>query len=89
MSDATSTEKMQKLVQWLQRVRGTQVQSILLYGQMNSDIMVLNKTIQKIQTVNIGGLKMSALSEYYAALEHLKVNKPTVLAKVLLLIMIP
>lgn len=89
MSDATSTEKMQKLVQWLQRVRGTQVQSILLYGQMNSDIMVLNKTIRKIQTVNIGGLKMSALSEYYAVLEHLKVNKPTVLAKVLLLIMIP
>lgn len=55
VSDATSTEKMQKLVQWLQRVRDTQVQSILLYGQMNSDIMVLNKTIRKIQTVNIGG----------------------------------
>ena len=53
--DAASVEKMQKAVQRLQRVRDTQTQGSLLYGQMDSDIMALNKTIHKIQTVNIEG----------------------------------
>lgn len=53
--DAASAEKMQKAVQRLQRARDTQAPSSLLYGQMDSEIMALNKTIQKIQTVNIGG----------------------------------
>lgn len=52
--DTGSAEKMQKTVQRLQQVRDTQAQGSLLYGQMDSDIMALNKTIQKIQTVNIG-----------------------------------
>ena len=52
--DAASAGKMQKAVQRLQRVRDTQAKSSLLYGQMDSDIMALNKTIQKIKTVNIG-----------------------------------
>lgn len=47
--DAVSTEKMKKAVQRLQRVRDTQVQGSLLYGQMDSDIMALNKTIQKFK----------------------------------------
>ena len=51
--DTCSAEKMQKAVQKLQRVRDTQVQGSLLYEQMDSDIMALNKTIQKIQTINI------------------------------------
>ncbi|MEK0214969.1 hypothetical protein [Acinetobacter junii] len=53
--DAVSAEKMQKAVQRIQRVRDKQAQGSLLYGQMDSDIMALNKTIQKIQTVSIGG----------------------------------
>jgi hypothetical protein len=53
--DTTSAEKMQKVVHRLQRVRDVEAQGSLLYGQMDSDIMALNKTIQKIQTVNIGG----------------------------------
>ena len=55
MFDTTSAEKMQKVVHRLQRVRDVEAQGSLLYGQMDSDIMALNKTIQKIQTVNIGG----------------------------------
>ena len=51
--DAASAEKMQKAVQRLQRVRDAQAQGSLLYGQMDSDIMALNKTIQKIKTINI------------------------------------
>ena len=53
--DAGSAEKMQKAVQRLQRVRDTQTQGGLLYRQIDSDIMALNKTIQKIQTINIEG----------------------------------
>jgi hypothetical protein len=53
--DAESAEKMQKAVQRLKRMRDIEVQGSLLYGQMDSDIMALNKTIQKIQTINIGG----------------------------------
>ncbi|MFD1438151.1 hypothetical protein HLH14_02130 [Acinetobacter sp. ANC 4282] len=52
--DTSSTEKMQKAVQRIQGVRDKQAQGSLLYGQMDSDIMALNKTIQKIRTVNIG-----------------------------------
>lgn len=52
--DTGSAEKMQKAVQQLQRMRDTQAQGSLLYGQMDSDILALNKTIQKIKTVNIG-----------------------------------
>lgn len=51
--DTESAEKMQKVVQRLQRVRDTQIQSSLLYGQMDSDILALNKMIQKIKTINI------------------------------------
>ncbi|MFP6842479.1 MAG: hypothetical protein VB979_09910 [Acinetobacter sp.] len=51
--DVGSAEKMQKAVQRLQRVRDTQAQGSLLYGQMDSDIMALNKMIQKIKTINI------------------------------------
>ena len=51
--DTGSAEKMQKVVQRLQRARDTQAPSSLLYGQMDSEIMTLNKTIQKIQTINI------------------------------------
>ena len=51
--DATSAEKMQKAVQRLQRQRDMQVQNSLLYGQMDSDILALNKMIQKIKTINI------------------------------------
>ena len=51
--DTASAEKMQKAVQRIQRVRDTQVQGSLLYGQMDSDSMTLNKTIQKIKTLNI------------------------------------
>ena len=51
--DTGSAEKMQKAVQRLQRARDTQAPSSLLYGQMHSDIMALNKTIQKIKTINI------------------------------------
>jgi len=51
--DTGSAEKMQKAVQRLQRARDIQAPSSLLYGQMNSDIMGLNKTIQKIKTINI------------------------------------
>lgn len=51
--DAGSAEKMQKAVQRLQRVRDTQAQGSLLYGQMDSDILALHKMIQKIQILNI------------------------------------
>lgn len=51
--DTGSAEKMQKAVQRLQRARDTQAPSSLLYGQMDSEILTLNKTIQKIQTINI------------------------------------
>lgn len=51
--DAASAEKMQKALKRLQRLRDTQAQGSLLYGQMDSDIVALNKTIQKIQTINI------------------------------------
>lgn len=51
--DATSAEKMQKAVHRLQRVRDMQAQNSLLYEQMDSDILALNKMIQKIQTINI------------------------------------
>ncbi|MFK8933426.1 MULTISPECIES: hypothetical protein [Acinetobacter] len=51
--DATSAEKMQKAVQRLQRQRDIQVQNSLLYGQMDSEILALNKMIQRIQTINI------------------------------------
>ena len=44
---------MQKAVQRIQRVRDTQAQGSLLYGQMDSDIMALHKMIQKIQILNI------------------------------------
>lgn len=48
-----SADKMQKAVQRLQRVRDTQAQNSLLYGQMDSDILALHKMIQKIQILNI------------------------------------
>lgn len=51
--DTGSAEKMQKAVQRLKRARDTQALSSLLYGQMDSEIMALNKTIQKIKTINI------------------------------------
>lgn len=51
--DAASAEKIQKAVHRLQRVRNIQAQDSLLYGQIDSDIMALNKTIQKIKTINI------------------------------------
>lgn len=51
--DVTSAEKMQKAVRRLKRVRDMQAQNSLLYRQMDSDIMALNKTIQKIKTINI------------------------------------
>ena len=51
--DAESADKMQKALQRLQRVRDTQAPSSLLYGQMDSEIITLHKTIQKIQTINI------------------------------------
>ena len=51
--DATSAEKIQKAVQRLQRQRDMQVQNSLLYEQMDSDILALNKMIQKIKTINI------------------------------------
>ena len=51
--DAESAEKMQKAVQRLQRQRDMQVQNSLLYGQMDSEILALNKMIQKIKTINI------------------------------------
>ncbi len=51
--DAASAEKIQKAVQRLQRVRDSQVQGSLLYGQMDSEILALNKMIQKIKTINI------------------------------------
>ena len=51
--DAESAEKMQKVVQRLQRQRDMQVQNNLLYGQMDSEILALNKMIQKIKTINI------------------------------------
>ena len=44
---------MKKAVDRIQRVRDMQVQNSLLYGQMDSDIMPLNKTIQKIKMLNI------------------------------------
>jgi len=53
--DTGSAEKMQKAVQQLQRMRDTQAQGSLLYGQMDSDLMALHKTIQKIQSINIEG----------------------------------
>lgn len=53
--DAESADKMQKALQRLRRVRDEQAQGSLLYGQMDSDIMALNKTIQKIRTINIEG----------------------------------
>lgn len=53
--DIASAEKMDKAVQRLQRVRDMQQKDSLLYGQMDSEIMALNKTIRKIQTVNIEG----------------------------------
>lgn len=48
-----SAEKMQKAVHRLQRQRNMQVQNSLLYGQMDSEILALNKMIQKIKTINI------------------------------------
>lgn len=51
--DTGSAEKMQKAVQRLQRARDTQAQGSLLYGQMDSEILALNKMIQKIKTINI------------------------------------
>lgn len=51
--DAESVEKMQKAVQRLQRQRDMQVQNSMLYGQMDSEILSLNKMIQKIKTINI------------------------------------
>lgn len=51
--DATSAEKIQKAVQRLQRQRDMQVQNSLLYEQMDSEILALNKMIQKIKTINI------------------------------------
>ena len=51
--DTGSAEKMQKAVQRLKRVRDVEAQGSLLYGQIDSDILALNKTIQKIQTINI------------------------------------
>ncbi|CAD9195814.1 hypothetical protein QAC21B_01943 [Acinetobacter bohemicus] len=51
--DAGSADKMQKAVQRIQRVRDTQAQGSLLYGEMDSDIMALHKMIQKIQILNI------------------------------------
>jgi len=51
--DTDSAAKMQKAVHRLQRVRDAQVQDSLLYEQMDSHIMALNKTIQKIKTINI------------------------------------
>ena len=53
--DVKSADKMQKALQRLRRVRDEQAQDSLLYGQMDSDIMALNKTIQKIRTINIEG----------------------------------
>lgn len=53
--DIASAEKMDKAVQRLQRVRDMQEKDSLLYGQMDSEIMALNKTIRKIQIVNIEG----------------------------------
>ena len=53
--DAESADKIQKALQRLRRVRDEQAQDSLLYGQMDSDIMALNKTIQKIRTINIEG----------------------------------
>lgn len=53
--DAESADKMQKALQRLRRVRDEQAQDSLLYGQMDSDIMALNKTIQKIRTINLEG----------------------------------
>mgnify|MGYP003539129971 FL=1 len=44
---------MQKALQRLRRVRDEQAQDSLLYGQMDSDILALNKMIQKIKTINI------------------------------------
>lgn len=51
--NAGSAEKMQKAVQRLQRARDTQVPSSLLYGQMDRDILALNKMIQRIKMINI------------------------------------
>lgn len=51
--DDASAEKMQKAVQRLQRQRDMQVQNSLLYGQMDSEILALNKMIQRIKTINI------------------------------------
>jgi hypothetical protein len=52
--DIASAEKMQKAVQQLQKVMNIQAQDSLLYRQMDSDIQALNKTIKKIQLLNIG-----------------------------------
>ncbi|RZG88406.1 hypothetical protein EXE10_02400 [Acinetobacter sp. WCHAc060033] len=51
--DTGSADKIQKAVQRIQKVRDTQAQGSLLYDQMNSDIMALNKMITKIQITNI------------------------------------
>ena len=51
--DAESAEKMQKAVQRLKRMRDVEAQGSLLYGQIDSDIMALNKMIQRIKTINI------------------------------------
>ena len=51
--DTGSAEKMQNAVQRMQRVRDTQKQDSLLYVQLDKEIMALNKTIQRIQTINI------------------------------------
>ena len=53
--DAESADKMQKALQRLRRVRDEQAQDSLLYEQMDSDILALNKTIQKIRTINLEG----------------------------------
>ena len=51
--DVESAEKMQKAVQRLKRMRDVEAQGSLLYGQIDNDIMALNKMIQRIKTINI------------------------------------
>lgn len=47
--DAFSAEEIQKAVQRLKRARDTQASSNFLYGQMDCEIMTLNRTIQKLK----------------------------------------
>ncbi len=51
--DLNSAQKMQNAVQKMQRVRDTHASDSLLYRQMDKEIVALNKTIHKIQTINI------------------------------------